>query len=862
MKILTGAQTGSILKKSKISSKPGKRRAARLREKRESTRSARTLPARFLPFALIITTLISVLSPATLNAAPASPFSAGAPDRVTAPVVANTASAVAFSVLPVQKSSQPAPISRMRVRDILLLAAGRYNENLLPGDILKGSPGEGETHYLRAVTRLEAIIMISRAFGELPAPEGDLSRSGAPVPYYADVPYWAEQDVRNLANARILLPSDDKTLNGDDNLDESEFYLMVYRVYALLSSAPEDDFYHAINKSWLEKSVLRAGESSDSAFDELGYEVKRKVDILLDSILAGAWIKGSKEQKIADLYRCIVNMEGRNSAGIDPLIPYLAEIAFAKDLNALNDALYNISEVLGIDLFFGFTAETDIFNSSKHSIYFTHPAASLPKVFSADKNCPQTAAFLQYATTLFDLAGYNYPEKEAETVVDIDARLAKAARDPSRPLNYAEDYKTISMKRLETLFPASELKQLSNLLGFQPESVYYVRDIELLYAFAALYTEDNLEALKTYASFKLLDACSDMLSDAFADARYALSDAIMGQPQKPDPERKARDTVQSLTSVYLGEIYAEKYFSQAAKRDVEAIARIMIDVFKERIDMLDWMGSDTKTAAKTKLDELNVVVGIPQKWDSVMDAVNITGPSEGGAYFDNMTAYFKQSRALNAKKQGKAVSQESWDIDVFTVNAYYKPSANAIILPMSMLQAPFYVYGGKKETNFGGIGCIIGHEITHAIDYHGAQFNGSGSVETWWTERDAARFAALCERVATHYDGCEATAGISNDGAKTLFENIADLGMITCALSAVDTLPDPDYRLFFQNAAKIWANTSTRKTLEFNAMTDKHSPANVRVNKTFQNFKQFYDAFGIKRGDGMYIEPENRLKVW
>jgi len=850
MKIPTGAASGIIEKKPKITI----RRTARI-----------------LPVTLILCALLIVASPAILNASPANSFipipnsmiiAANKHTDASYNIASTAASSAGFLNITAPGPTAPTPISRIRVRDFLLLAAERYNDGLNPEDILKGSPGEGDAHYLRAVTRLEAIVMISRAFGRLPAPAGDLSRSGTPVPYFSDIPLWAEPDVRNLANALILLPTPDKTLNGDAIIDESEFFLMLNRIYALLSSAPEDDFYHAINKSWLDKSILRAGESTDSVFDELGYDTGLKIDELFDSILTGVWSKGAKEQKISDLYRCIINMNSRDSAGVDPIMPYLVKIAYVKDLNALDDILYSITESLGIDLFFGFTAETDLYNSAKYSIYFTYPAPSLPKIFAADTSCPQTDAFLQYATRLFELAGYNNPGNEAKAVVDIDARLASAQRDPAAPVNYADDYKKISIKRLETLFPDTDLKKLSSVLGFKPENEYYVRDIGLLYAFAGLYSTENLEALKAYATYKLLDACSDMLSGDFADARFTLANAMMGQPEKKDPEQSAKEKVKALMSSYLGEMYAEKYFSLAAKRDVEAIARIMIEVYKARIDTLDWMGDATKAAAKAKLDKLDIIVGIPRKWDCVMDSVNIIGPSEGGSYFENMTAYYRQSHALNAKKQGKSVNNDTWDIGVFTVNAYYKPSANAIILPMGILQAPFYIYGGRKEVNFGGIGCIIAHEITHAIDFYGAQFNGNGNLDNWWTDADRARFFSLCESVAAHYDGYEAAAGIMNNGELTLFENIADLGMLACALGAVETLPDPDYRLFFQSAAKIWASTSERKALEYYTLTDTHSPSNVRVNKTFQNFQQFYDAFGIKRGNGMYIDPEKRLKVW
>ena len=823
-----------------------------------AARILRILSAAFISFLFL-----SILSPVSMSVSSGGPLSAPAQPIAEKSNAPEISSIEGFDIAYVPKA--PAGVSTIsweRARDLLLLAAGKYNENLRPSDILSGNPGEGEADYTRPLTRLEAIVMISKAFGRLPEPAGDLSRIGAAVPHYNDVPRRAAEDVENLATALVLLPSPDNHLYGDEILEETEFRLMLNRVYALFSSAPVDDFYHAVNKSWLEKNTLRAGEYTHSAFDEPAYEIDSQINGILDTILTGVWSKGSKEQKIADLYKCIINTDGRNSVGCDPIKPHIDRIARSNALDELEEAIYTISEELGIDLFFSFTIEPDIFDGSQYAVYFNCPVPNLPKVFSSNRHSPQMSALYQYAVALFELAGDGNPADSAEAVIKIESNLADAMRNPAQLVNYADDYKEYRMDRLEALFPAKDFIKLSGISAHRQEDSFIIRDAGLLYAFAAEYSEENLAGLKAYAEFKLLDACSDILSESFSNARFAFFNAVMGQSEKPNPARYAKTKLQTLMAAYLGEIYAEKYFSQAAKRDVEAMARILIEVYKTRIDNLDWMGDGTKEAAKNKLDALRVKVGIPQKWECAMEAVNVLGPADGGTFFDNMTSYYRQTRLFNAKKQGKPVNADSWDVGLFTVNAYYKPSANEIIIPMGMLQAPFYEHGRKKEANLGGIGCIIAHELTHAIDYHGAQFDENGCINMWWTDEDSARFADMCNNIAAHYSGYEAAAGIANDGELTLIENIADLGMLACALDAVETLANPDYRLFFTSAAKIWASTSTRETLAYNAQADSHSSANARVNKTFQNFRQFYAAFGVSRGDGMYIEPENRLKVW
>ena len=770
-------------------------------------------------------------------------------------------SAMPFNIR-VETYPRIAPISREKARDYLLDAVKRYSGALRPEDILKGSPNEGPEHLLRPATRVEAVVMISRAFGRLPSPVGDLNRSGAPAPQYTDIPDWAENDVDNLSQARILLPSDSLLLNSNEILDESEFYRMIHRIYALLAYAPQDDFYRTINRDWLENSELRKGESSSSIFDDLEYEIELKIDSILNSILKRIWHKGTKEQKISDLYNTIINMDSRNNAGSDPIKPYLEAIAQANNQYALDKALYAISRDLGIDLFFSFSLEPDIYKNSKYAVYLACPAPTLPKSLALDYKSPQMEALAQYAAELFAIAGYKNPEASAEAVRNIEWQLAKSQRDPSLSVNYADDYKKYSISKLKKLFPAADIVTLGALSGLKPEEAYYITDARLFAAFSNLCDEDNLEAVKAYAAFRFLDICSDMLSQDYLDARHKYFGVINATPETPDPDREAKAKLLSLTSEYFSEMYVEKYISLAIKRDVEAMGRIMTDTLKTRIDGLQWMSEETKEAAKRKLDAVNIKIGMPENWDSVMDSVSIRGTAEGGTCFENITAYYRQCRSLIGIRQGKTVNKDEWDICVLTANAYYKTITNEIIIPAAMLQSPLYVYRGKKEINYAGIGCIIAHELIHAIDYHGAQFDEHGNVAFWWTDEEKVKFAEICAIVASHYDGYEAAPGLTNNSTMTIIENIADLGMITCALDVIEAMPDPDYRLFFTKAAGIWASTATRDNLEMFLRTDIHSTGNVRVNKSFQNFEQFYETFNIKQSDGMYIPPENRLNIW
>ena len=776
---------------------------------------------------------------------------------------------IAYAFAPAMSPAYAAPggragkVSVDHACSILEAAAKRYNKGARIEEIAEGiqdAADSGENR--RPITRAEAIAMISRAFGELPAPVGDWHRVCAPEPDCPDAPEWRRDDFDNLARARVLLPAPDGLLRGDEEIGAAEFDAIIRRIYALLAAAPQDDFYRAVNKDWLNRSKLPAGKSANGTFDELERRVERQTDEILDSIVKSAWPKGSPEQKISDFYRCIVNVTGRNNAGANPVKPYLMKIGDAKDLASLNEALYAISRDLGVDVFFGFRLEPDILDNARYAAYFAYPEPLLPIDAAFASDPPQTEALSEYAQTLFALTGDKNPAESAGMAIEMELLLAQARRSPASAVYYAKDYRKIGIIWYEALFPSVDFGKLLSLSELSPEAAYYAADKPLIQAFAAAYTDDNLETLKAYAAFRLLGAFSDILSEGFAVAETKLGNALTGAHASPDFERAARDKVCELMGAYVGEKYAEKYFTTEAKKDVGEMVRTFVNLYKKRLDNLEWMSAPAKTAAKHKLDAIEVKIGIPDSPDCVMDSVYIRGPAEGGSYFENMIGYYKRLRSLNASNQGAAVDKSLWDSRALTINAFYDVCANEITLPACVLQPPFYKYGGEREANLGGIGCVIAHELTHAFDYHGSQFNAYGKAADWWSEQDRERFSELCESVAAHYGGYECAPGVPVDGELTLMENIADLGMIACALDAVEMQKNPDYELFFTSAAKIWAGTSTREALIISVKTDMHSPGCARVNKTFQNFSQFHDAFSIKPSDGMYLAPEKRINVW
>ena len=288
----------------------------------------------------------------------------------------------------------------------------------------------------------------------------------------------------------------------------------------------------------------------------------------------------------------------------------------------------------------------------------------------------------------------------------------------------------------------------------------------------------------------------------------------------------------------------------------------IIGIFKKRIENLTWMSEATKEKAKLKLDKMNVKIGYPESMDSLIDKVNILPKEKGGTYFSNMTAISKEIRNQLKNVQFSKVDRDAWGMTPYTVNAGYNPSGNEIVLPAAILQAPLYDKDASYEENLGGIGYVIAHEVTHAFDPNGAQFDEYGNVNNWWTDKDYEMFEFICRGVEDFYQGEEPIPAVQTNGKLTRNENIADIGGVSCITQLAGEKGQTDYRKLYTSVAKTWAGTFSREYAEYLSKVDVHSSGKIRVNRVLVNFPEFYEAFDIQKGDGMYVPPEERITVW
>ncbi|MGM9938010.1 MAG: M13-type metalloendopeptidase, partial [Candidatus Ornithomonoglobus sp.] len=728
-------------------------------------------------------------------------------------------------------------------------------------DIIKGYD-DGELHEDWSVTRAEALVMLKRAFGELPTPTGHNARVALPQGSFTDIPDWAKTELKNVFDAGIAAGTAEGIFSPNDNVTKEQMNLFIQRVYALYGTNEKDDFYAAVNKDALNKLEIKPGRVLAGTMFDLQDESTAQVNEIIKEVTSGKWEKGTKEQKIADLYNNILDTESRNRIGAAPIIPCLEIINKAESIPQLMDVNLKLMEDLYCAPFAAFGLTVDFKDSTKYIPVFGVYNPNMTKDFYLSGTESQKAAYLKYLRTVMELAGEVVTDVQLEDYYNFEKSLAEKMMNPEDRGNVDKFYNIYTLDEIQTLFPSVDTEKLLNASGIQKEDKFLIMDVGLTEEFAHLLTDENIEVLKTAAKLSVILSYGTTLNTEFVNASNVFNQEFLGISGTYSDEERAAITVSSVMPDYIGKIYAEKYFTEEAKQDVLKMVQDIISVYKKRIDNLPWMSGETKKKAIRKLDAMNIKIGYPDNWDTYLDDVQIKSVSDGGSYFENMLSVAEASKKELSKLQGKPVDKTEWAMYPYVVNACYSATSNDITFPAAILQPPMYDVNASYEENLGSMGYIIAHEITHAFDNNGAKFDENGNAADWWTAEDYDAFEKLCEKMAAFYDGCESVPGIPMNGSLTLSENVADQGAVQCITEVVSGLENPDYKALYRSMAKAWASTRTREYAQYAASVDLHSDEKLRVNRVVVNCEEFYKAFGITEGDGMWVAPENRVSVW
>ncbi|WP_068774128.1 M13-type metalloendopeptidase [Paenibacillus sp. FJAT-26967] len=755
------------------------------------------------------------------------------------------------------------PATRGDLVAALLKAADAYNSGISKEAVIEGYE-DGDLREKDPARKVEALIMLSRAFGKLPQPVGNDLRTGTFDVKFTDVPAWAKEDIDKLAQAGVLTGKSDGTLGVNDTITIHEFQTVIARIWALKGSHLNDDFYESINKGWLNKSTIPAGEIMGGGFSELSLQNDEKIAKIIKELTGKQFAEGTKEQKLADFYAAALDTESRNKQGLEPLQKYVASIDGAKTLDELVQADLVMEKELGLSLLFRFTIMGDAKNSSENALYYTGLTTGLDKNSYVTEDAKAKEAYVQYITKLLVLTGEKEPvaKARAEKVYEMEKSLASVSLEPHEQGDVNKYYNPYTIGQFDDLHKEVNMKQALESMKVGNADKVIVFDVKLAQKGAEFMTEANLELLKAYSKTQLLTAAGSLLSDDFRDAADDFAATLYGVSGKKTNQELAVTMTKSAMGGYLEQMFAEKHFSPEAKQDVEQMVDKLIATYEKRIQALDWMSETTKAKAIKKLDTMIVKIGYPDKWDTTLDKVAIKTYDQGGSLFSN---FFSVNTAAVDKlkaKLGKPVDRTEWVTSVYTVNAFYNPLNNEITFPAGILQAPFYDINAKPEENYGAIGMVIGHEISHAFDNNGAAYDENGNAKNWWTEEDFKKFKEKNQELIEFYDGIEIVPGVLNNGLLTLSENVADLGGLAASLQVVSEMSNPDYKGYFESNAEMWRFTTTKEFAVLLSTSDVHSANKIRVNRTVVNFPEFYDTYGIKPGDGMFVAPEDRVTIW
>ena len=746
-----------------------------------------------------------------------------------------------------------AELTRAEAAEMLVAAGDDYGAAREP--VLQGGRED------EAVTRIEVLAMLQRAFGELPAPKGDSARWAVDASAFDDVPNWAKTQLKNVLDAGVAAPNAEGNLGPKDTVSRQELENLLSHVYALEGTNLKDDFYANVNKEWLESTQIPAGRAMTGTLYEIMDATDVQLDKLIKDIVASNPAAGSPEQKIKTLYENFLNWDARNEAGITPIQPYLDKIDGAEDLDALMEVSNQLLPETGVGLLY-FAPTQSVEDSTKKVLVFGAMGASLTKEFYAMEGVE--AVFANYVNTLFQLGGASEEEAAAmtETYVAMDKALAESRMSQEEQADISKIFNTMTAKELAELFPNVDLDAVLAAQGLHGEDRYVVTDVGLLEKSAEYMAEEHLEELKLYLRLYILSHYGEALNREFTEAAEAYNAALMGVEGTLSDEEQASNAVQLNLRDYLGQVYVKRYFSDEAKADVKEMIQEMLEVYAQRIENLTWMSETTKAKAIEKLEAITVNVGYPDQWDDLYDDVEFRSVEEGGSYFENLLAMGKATMAELAAEQDEPVERDKWAMSAYTVNAYYSPQNNSINFPAGILQAPLYDVEADRTENLGGIGYVIAHEITHAFDNNGSTFDAQGNQSSWWTEEDYAAFQALCQQVIGFYDGVEVVPGIACNGTLTISENVADLGALACITDIESQEEEPDYQTLYRTAARTWRGTGSREMRSYSALMDVHAPDKLRGNRALQSLDEFYEAFDIQPGDGMYLPQEARVQIW
>ncbi len=628
----------------------------------------------------------------------------------------------------------------------------------------------------------------------------------------------------------------------------------------------QDDFYEYVNHDILERIEIGETDAQWTWFGELMAVANEDMEKIIRELAKSDTVyeKGTSEQIIKDMYECVSNMENRNATGLGPLQPHLDTIRKADSIDEYVDALAQLSGEFGFSsVIGGYYIEQDMADSNANSVYLIYADTLIGKEYLENPQMQEYVdIYYEYMNDMFCEFGMSAQEAmQAVSKIDVLLRDICASTLPMEEYyNPAVTYNVFTTEELQELYSNVDIEKMLETLRIDEAGSYVVLDVEQAKKVNELLVEENLEVLKDFSTFVMLNDCAEYSTENYARLAMELDNRMHGVAALADDEQTWMQLTQDMLPWDFGKIYVEKFFSEDSKEDVEAMIVKIKEAYKDIIARQEWMSEETREKAIRKLDTMQVKIGYPDVWPESMEMMQVTPVSEGGSLLSNLLVDMNVSIEDSLQKLNQEVDRTTWSMTPQTVNAYYDPGNNEIVFPAAMLQAPFYDSEKTEASNLGGIGYVIAHEISHAFDASGALYDEYGNYNVWWTKEELQKYEELSRSIVSYYEKYE-VAGMKVNGSLTLSENIADLGAITCITSILDGDSEALEEAFTQ-LAYIWASEETVSYQMYLLSNDTHAPNKVRVNASLSSCDAFYETYDIAETDGMYVAPQDRVGLW
>lgn len=642
---------------------------------------------------------------------------------------------------------------------------------------------------------------------------------------------------------------------------------------------PGEDFFHYVNGKWLGKTEIPGDRERWGSFDELVKNTDAQtLQVLREAAANGNLPAGTDQAKAASFFESGLDVGHRNAGGLDPVRPMLDRIEHLASTDELPELLVQLKRQ-GIGAFLDIDVSPDLKNSTLYTVYVGTADLGLPeREYYLKTDSASVALREQYKDHLRNMMAFTGMDPArarlaSERILDLETRMAEAMMPKEQRRNPYNTYHPMAVADLAGQVPSFDWTAYLGLFGLGRLNTLVVNDPAYLVRLEELWSSRDLPAWRDYLTWSLLHQAAPYLTEDLGREQFDFYGRTMRGLQAMRPlEERVLGVVNARIGEAVGQLYVDRWFPPKAKERAVAMVQDILDAFGDRIRQLEWMSDTTKEMALKKLSTFTVKIGYPDDWKDYA-SLSIRDYPSGGSYWSNVTAAIGWNLDRDLSKVGKEVDRKEWFMSPQTVNAYYNPLFNEIVFPAAILQPPFFYFEADAAVNFGAIGAVIGHEISHGFDDQGSRFDEKGNLANWWTEGDRERFNARTARLVEQYNAYEPLPGVHVNGAFTLGENIGDLGGVNVSYTGLQRHYAREGRpgtldgfsgeqRFFLSWATIWRIKIRDEALKTQVATDPHSPGICRAVGPLVNMTAFQDAFGIRPGQALYVAPEAQVRIW